>query len=59
MLKMTMHCDHAIFRRYSKFRFSLVPTHTAPMAIMIHAVFRSMTVFFMCLVPIFLLTTIV
>ena len=26
MLKMTMHCDHTIFRRFSNFRFSLVPT---------------------------------
>ena len=34
MLKMTMHCDHTIFRCFSEFRFSLVPTHAAPMAVM-------------------------
>ena len=26
MMKMTMHYDHTIFRRFSEFRFSLVPT---------------------------------
>ena len=33
MLKMTMHCDHTIFRRFSNFQFSLVPTLATPMAI--------------------------
>ena len=54
MLKMTMHCDHTIFRRFSDFRFSLVPTHAAPMAI--QQFFCSITVFFICLIPILVFT---
>ena len=42
MLKMTMHCDHTIFRRFSEFRFSLGTRCSYGY----HAVFRSMTVFF-------------
>ena len=33
LLKMTVHCDRTIFRRFSDFRFSLVPTHADHTAI--------------------------
>ena len=32
MLKMTMHCDHTVFRRFSNFQFSLVQGSGFPVA---------------------------
>ena len=52
MLKMTMHCDHTIFRRFSQ---NVIPTSIHTRCSYGHnGVFHSMTVLSMCLKQIFL-----
>ena len=52
LLKMTVHCDHTIFRRFSD--FSIVTSAHTRYSYGHHEVFHTMTVFLMCLIHIFL-----